>query len=166
MGSVTIKFSSQDQARFRKQVKNLSKVMKVRSDKVLDAAALEVQGEARSILQSQKTTDTGNLSGSITIRKTVLGGRRIGTNTGYGLYVEFGRPPGSPPPIKQWTGKTESLDAWVRRKLGLRNKAADRAARFIALKIGKTGTRAQPFLVPAFKRVTIRLTKKFRNLTK
>lgn len=159
MASVTIKFSAQDQARFRKQVQNLSKAMKMRSGQVLDAAALEVQSEARSILQSQKTTDTGNLSGSITIRKTVLGGRRIGTNTGYGLYVEFGRPPGKMPPITK-------LLRWVQRKLGVRGKAARAVAFLIGRKIGQTGTRAQPFLVPAFKRVTIKLTKKYRNIVK
>ncbi len=150
MVGITIKQSSKDKALFRKQLKSYGKKLGVNKEQILDTLALEVQGDARKILDSQGTSDRGQLKKSITIRKLPLGTRRIGTNTNYGLYVEFGRPAGTMPNRKHLLG-------WVKRKLGINGKEAEGVAFVIARAIGERGTKAQPFLRPAYERGKRRL---------
>lgn len=156
MGGVKVNMTSSDQAKFRKDVKEYSRLMNVSSSAALDAFSLKVIDSAQRILRSNKTSNTGNLADSLSFDRTPLGGRKIGTNTGYGLYVEFGRPPGQMP-------DSRALLRWVRRKLGLRGKEAKQAAYNISRAIGERGTRAQPFLRPAFEREKRRLILELRK---
>lgn len=148
---------SSDRARFRKDLKRFADNFKNRSSRVLDGIALDVQGEAKQNISRNKTSVTGALSNSITIRKTPLGARRVGTNVGYGLYVEFGRPPGKFPP-------PDVLERWVKRKLGVSGKAAKGVAFQIAKKISEKGTEAQPFLIPAYNKIKSQMPKKYKHL--
>lgn len=83
----------------------------------------------------------------------------IGSNADYATAIEFGRQPGSMPPVRE-------LLSWVKRKLlkkkGFGRKASDRAntmdqvegvAYTVADKIRERGTDPHPHLVPAFDRV-------------
>jgi HK97 gp10 family phage protein len=70
--------------------------------------------------------------------------------------VEFGSRPHFPP-IQALTGREEPLDRWVRLKLG----AGPGAAYAIARKIARRGTKAQPYLIPAFKDNKRRIIKLF-----
>lgn len=156
---MSVKVKLDNPQKLQKDIKNYFKKVGLSTGEALDVTAFQIHEEAINILGSQKTNNTGHLAQNITVSKPSDGtmARRVGTETGYGLYVEFGRPPGKPPPIKQWTGREEELDRWVKRKLGLRGKAAKTAAWFIALKIGERGTKPQPFLRPAFERTKKRL---------
>lgn len=99
----------------------------------MTAGSLLVEGAARSLAPK----DTGRLAGSITHQISGSGASltsRIGPSVAYGLYVERGRRPGKPPPIK-------AIEPWARRH-GVNPFLVARA-------IGRRGTKARPFLVPA-----------------
>ena len=116
----------------------------------------EIRGDAMNILD-KNSSDTATLSRSIKVEKTNKNKVSVSTNSGYGLYVEFGRPSGNTPPVSE-------LIPWVRRKLGIRNhKKAKRVAYAIAKGIGKRGTKAQPFLRPAFERGIKRMKTQLRQ---
>jgi hypothetical protein len=97
------------------------------------AGSLLVEGTARSLAPK----DTGRLAGSIT--HAISGGgasltSRIGPSVSWGIYVERGRRPGKPPPVS-------AIAPWARRH-GANPFLVARA-------IGRRGTKARPFLVPA-----------------
>lgn len=96
-------------------------------------AGAEIQSIARGLVP----VDTTALK--ISISNEAKGGneavREVGPNQPYGKDIEFGRPPGTYVSPAQLSG-------WARRK-GLNPYAVSRA-------IQKKGTRAQPFLFPAF----------------
>ena len=157
MGSVSVKISGADRARFKKDIKNFEKAFSFTSGQALDAVALEIRLGAIKILDSQKTSDTGILKNSIKVTKGFRMSRRVETQSGYGLYVEFGRSSGNMPPVK-------SIIPWVRRKLGIRNPIiAKRIAYAIAKGIGERGTKAQPFLRPAYERGIKRMVTAYRK---
>lgn len=58
---------------------------------------------------------------------------QVSTSLGYGVEVEYGRPPGEPPPV-------DAIEMWVNRKLGLSGEAGREAAKAIAIAIGLRGT--------------------------
>lgn len=141
--SVQITFDARAKADLMKGVKSYMKRFNWSRNQALDAVAFDIRSNAIRTLDGNGTTDRGLLKNSITIEKTFSGGRRIGTNTGYGLYVEFGRPPGKAPNSKH-------LEGWVKRKLGISGKRAKYVAFLIGRGIAERGTKAQPFLRPAF----------------
>lgn len=71
--------------------------------------------------------------------KSVKGVVGVGSGAPYGLVVEVGRKPGKQPPIVP-------IKKWARIKLG-----NEGAAFAIARKIGRSGTKGQPFMLPALK---------------
>ena len=88
------------------------------------------------------------------------------TRTGYKLqilaedyyqYVEEGRKAGKPPPIQNifdWIVNKKSVQLKSISKAKNRIQATKSLAYVIAKKIGKEGTRAQPFINPALSKVT------------
>ena len=156
MSGISVKMSSADRQKFRKQVKQYAKQVNLSTQQALDKVALDILTGSKRILDGNRTTDRGLLKNSITIQKTPLGGRRIGTNTGYGFYVEFGRQPGKMPPVR-------FIEGWVRRKLGLKGKESKGVAFMIAKGIAQRGTKAQPFLRPSFERERKRLVLEIRK---
>ena len=180
--SISVQFSKQDQSRFMKDLKQWRKSMNLTRDEALDEVAHEIRFNAQKNIDNNGTTDRGLLKNSITVNKTFSGGRRIGTETGYGLYVEKGRPPGKMPPVKLLTGKNEPLDDWVRRKglggtfsIKTRRRTGSKATRqnqdeqmafFIARKIGKKGVPPRPFLLPAFNDEKRRIVKELQKQMK
>ena len=155
--SISVKISSSDRAKFDKDIKQFQKAFKFTRAQALEAVALEIQFDAKKILDTQKTTDTGVLKNSLAVTKGPRGSRRVETQTGYGLYVEFGRPAGKMPPV-------DSIVPWVRRKLSISDpKIAKRIAFAIAKGIGERGVKAQPFLRPAYERGIKRMVTTFRK---
>lgn len=148
MDSVKIKIANSQE--FNRALENYAKSAQMSFSEAVEITAQELRNEAISILGTQKVTDTGRLKQSLTIRRPSAQTRQVGTETGYGLYIEFGRPPGSMPP-------KEAIDRWARRKLKLSPKDAARASFFIRKKIMREGTKAKPFLRPAFERTKKRL---------
>lgn len=128
----------------------------------LDAVALDVQGDAKKNLDNNKTTDRGILKGSITKSNTGTAkrpARTVGTQSGYGAFVELGRSPGDMPP-------TSEIKGWVVRKLKIPLDKADAVAFFVARAIKERGTKAQPFLGPAFQKNKRNLPKALKRAYK
>lgn len=138
-----------------KDLKKWMRAFHMTSENSLDALAMNMKSDAQGILNSNGTNNTGALSNSIYVEK-IENGRIVATETGYGLYVEFGRPAGDLPP---WM----ALARWVLRKLGLRGDEAYLAIKFIRLKIKRKGTKAQPFLRPAFEKARKRMVSQYQK---
>ena len=100
----------------------------------MKAACLLIEGDARSRVPQ----DTRQLLGSITSKisgtgHTIVG--EVGPSKKYGIYVEFGRRPGKPPPVS-------AIAPWARRK-GIA------VPYLVARAIGRRGIPPRPFLRPA-----------------
>ena len=135
-----------------------SKNMESAAMKGIQAVGLEIVAEAKLNLQRNRTTNTGALSASGKVQKAEdeEGGIDVGffaqdSSQGYAAAVEYGRGPSrkkGPIPLE------DSLKAWVHRKLGIAyGERLDSATYFIARKIHRKGTKAQPFFVPAVEKV-------------
>jgi hypothetical protein len=101
--------------------------------RAMTASLLLVEGDARRNVRH----DTRRLMNSITHRIRGQGSRlmgEVGPSVRYGLYVERGGRPHSPP--------VAALVGWARRH-GVSPYAVQRG-------IARRGTRARPFLLPAF----------------
>ena len=72
----------------------------------------------------------------------------------HGIAIEKGQKPG------KWQDM-EKMHRWVRKKLGLQGAAAQSAAFFIAKSIFKKGSKAYPFVMPAFDNNKTRLVRDF-----
>ena len=100
----------------------------------MEAGSLLIEGTARGLAPK----DTGRLGGSITHQISGGGANltsRVGPSVAYGLFVEKGRRAGRPPPVG-------AVQSWARRH-GINPYVLARA-------IGRRGTRARPFMEPAF----------------
>ncbi|SFJ83214.1 HK97-gp10 family putative phage morphogenesis protein [Thermoflavimicrobium dichotomicum] len=119
--------------KYRSNVKNIIKILNENEERALHAVGILVRGEA----QTRAPVDEGNLRDSIDYlvndsRKSVI----IGASAAYAPYVEYGTRPHFPPP--------NALKGWAKRH------GAEGAEFLIARSISKKGTKAQPFLTPAF----------------
>ena len=121
----------------------------------VNAAALEVQDEAKRNLTDWGAINTGHLRNSIIAEMTA---DRMGAEVGadkatapYAPYVEFGTKPHWPP--------SDAIRRWV-----LDHKMPETAVFPISLKIARHGTRARPFLYPAFNKVAKEFVQRLRRL--
>lgn len=137
-----------------KDLKKFMKAFQVTSDNALDVLALNTKSDAQGILNSKGTNFTGALSNSIYVEKR-QNSRIVGTETGYGLYIEFGRPAGTVPDF-------EPLKRWVIRKLKVPRADAGWITKLIKRSITEKGTKAQPFLRPAFEKARQRMMRQYR----
>ena len=69
----------------------------------------------------------------------------IGPTVTYGRYVEFGRSPGSPPPVA-------AIEPWVRQKLKVGSPGSFRVAYLVARRIGERGLKPRPYMFPGAKK--------------
>lgn len=119
---------------------------------IAEAELKRAMGESVITVQSQARKDApvniGELRNSIATEVRTLGGASIegavGTNLKYGPAVELGARP-------HWAPLAPIL-FWVQRKAGLSGRDAMRQAILIQRIIARSGTRAQPFLVPALEK--------------
>jgi hypothetical protein len=112
--------------------------------RAMTASLLLVEGDARRNARQ----DTRQLLNSITHRQRLRGQTlvgEVGPSARYGLYVERGARPHFPP--------VAALAGWARRH-GVSPYAVQRA-------IGRRGTRARPFLAPAFTKNAARIVALF-----
>jgi len=121
----------------------------------VNAAALELQGEAKRNLTDWGAINTGHLRNSIIAEMTAdKMGAEVGADKAtapYAPYVEYGTKPHWPPPgeIRRWV---------------LDHKMPESAVFPISLKIAKHGTKARPFLYPAFNKVAKEFVQRLRRL--
>jgi hypothetical protein len=112
--------------------------------RAMQASLLLVEGDARRSVRH----DTRRLMNSLTHEMSGRGTRlvgKVGPSVRYGLYVERGSRPHWPP--------RAALEGWARRH-GIPVFAVQRS-------IARRGTRARPFLVPAFLRNAERILRLF-----
>ena len=107
----------------------------------IDEFADRVFAHSQDNLVKQGKVDTGNLLKHGNVNRGVLSAEIVYAAP-YAEAVEYGRSPGTMPP-------PQALIKWARRKLGLNDKEAKRAAWAIASAIKKRGIAASPYLEPA-----------------
>jgi len=105
-------------------------------DTFIEELALTIRDEAKINILVNGTDDTGALRNSISAEKKSFG-YQVKADAPHAIYVEYGTLPHYPP--------IAPLKAWARRKLG-----DESAAWAVQKKIGKYGTKAQPFMEPAY----------------
>jgi hypothetical protein len=110
----------------------------------MSASLLLVEGDARRNVRHDTRRLMNSLTHQMAGRGTSLVGR-VGPSVNYGLYVERGSRPHWPP--------RAALEGWARRH----NVPVFAVQRSIA----RRGTRARPFLVPAFLRNASRIVRLF-----
>lgn len=116
----------------------------------MDTALLLIERDARLNVRQ----DTRALMGSISSRSKTQGGGHtligtVGPSRNYGYWVEFGRRPGKWPPIA-------AVEGWARRH-GI-------SPFLVARAIGRKGTKARPFLIPAFEKNENRIVDLFAKV--
>lgn len=110
----------------------------------LKAVAQRILSEAQQSIKKQRITAFGQLinSGSVIVEGDKVD---VGFTAKHAPFVEYGRKAGRMPPI-------QIIKAWARRKLRVSEKEADSVAFSVARKIAREGTKAQPFLMPAYEK--------------
>lgn len=101
-------------------------------------ATTKIKESAKDNIRQNGTTFQGNLARSITVREATAQRGVVAVGESYGAPVEFGRRPGKMPPVAP-------IERWAKLKLG-----APGAGYVIARKIATKGTKAQPYMEPAF----------------
>jgi hypothetical protein len=153
------------------------------ADKINEAALKARTVAVKRLTQRQSGFSTGNLRGTIAVRQNatpsnleaiVAAGGEETTEDGfdYSLAVEFGSRPHFPP-VKALTGRTESLDVWVRRMSpsppegmedASESEVNEAVAFLIARSISNTGIKEMPFMRPGFNAGIGTLKKEMRTL--
>jgi hypothetical protein len=124
---------------------NKDEILKLIDEK-LDEIADEIFANSQQNIVDKQIVDEGTLLKSGNINRSFLN-KTIIYNTPYADSIEYGRLPGSMPPV-------ESIKGWVKRK-GIANDEKDinRISWAIAQDIKKNGTEPRPFLEPAVEKV-------------
>lgn len=104
----------------------------------MDNSTTLIQNRGRENITAGGTSYTGNLRRSIQKKPSTPTRGLVTVGEKYGAAVEFGRKPGAMPPV-------EPLERWAKVKLGQSGLGF-----VIARKIGRSGTKAQPYMLPAF----------------
>lgn len=105
----------------------------------MQKATQQVQNVARNNIRIHGTTYQGNMARGFTVREATESRGVVAESEKYGAVVEYGRKPGSFPPI-------EPLERWAKIKLGVPGLGF-----VIARKIKQKGTKAQPWVEPTFR---------------
>ena len=145
--------------------------------RTLGQSLLWIEADARMLAPHDTRRMAGSVNSRITGTFPTLVGA-VGPSTRYGWFVEFGRRPGRMPPV-------DALIGWVRRhwnpgfigpiprgQLRPRRAAGRNVSRnairsrafALARKIAREGVRAQPFMVPAFRRNLPRIEQAFARI--
>ena len=123
----------------------------------------ELKQQMVSNLLKNKTNASGTLASSITniLQKTRNGYILETQAENYANFVEYGRKAGKRPPveaiIRYIQEKREIQQSSIIRDAKNRIQATKSLAFAIANKIGASGTKKQPFIVPALKKVTTQI---------
>lgn len=121
-------------------------------DKKMDAIADDVFAKSQEFIVQQEIVDEGTLLKTGNLNRTFLE-KTVVYPVPYADTIENGSMPGEETP------DIESLEGWVKRKLGVTNQGE---ARYIAKRIAKdlkeNGRQPRPFLGPAIESVKNRLS--------
>lgn len=119
----------------------------------MDQSTRYVKGQIRDEIRSNRITNTGNLARSVAIEPVKPNRGRVYVSEMYGAAVEFGSRPHFPP--------VAPLERWAQTKLGKSGIGF-----LIARKIARVGTKANPFVAPAFKNSIEYINQRFQSAIK
>jgi hypothetical protein len=114
-------------------------------DEVVKSLAVQIVDEAKRNLKRWNMDTSGKLRESFEIRE-IEDGFEIVNTAPYADTVEYGRSPGTMPPVS-------AIQRWVEVKLGLQGKESKRVAWAVATKIQELGIGPKPYLRNAVYRV-------------
>jgi len=121
---------------------------------------LDLAADAKGNLKSNNSIATSRLINSVTTTpNTDRRGGFVIVNAVYGAAVEFGRKSGEWPNVN-------ALITWVRKKITSDAKRAKVIAYFVGKSIFENGTKAKPFLMPAFTRVSAKYPNRIKKIVK
>lgn len=110
----------------------------------------DIFANSQQIIVNQSIIDEGTLLKSGNVNRQLLD-KEIVYSAPYADTIEFGRMPGSMPPIS-------SIEGWLGRKLGIQDeKEKKRIAFAIARDIERNGTEPRPFLQPAIEQTKAKM---------
>lgn len=115
-----------------------SKSVDMEVDDKLNEIIDAIFSESQENIVRYGAVDTGFMLRSGNVNRVFLE-KEIVYSAPYAISVEYGREPGSMPPV-------EPIKKWLMRKFHMKEKEAENTAWAIAKKIKKSGTRARPFL--------------------
>lgn len=122
-------------ADFEKAGVNYEPIMKQAMGKSMNKFKNKIQQN----IVTKGITFQGSLGRSVQVREASVRRGLVAVGERYGSVVEFGRRPGKMPPVAP-------IERWASIKLG-----SPGAGFVIARKIGQRGTKANPYVEPAFK---------------
>lgn len=114
----------------------------------MTTSTLKIQSNIRNTIRSKGITNIGTLQRSVFTQIVNAFKGIIGVGEKYGKYVEFGTRPHFPP--------VRPIERWAQTKLGKSGIGFQ-----IARKISRVGTKAQPYVKPAFEGSIDFVTKEF-----
>lgn len=146
-----------------KGLETASDAVKIAAARGLSKGAMAIIADAQDNLRANKSVVTGLLRQSGKVQKvdelTIDAGffDTTNQNSGYALYVEYGRPPGKMPPPSQ-------LEQWAYKKFQKRDRKEARGIGWaLAVSIGRNGTEAHPFFEPAVRKNEKKVEKHVRD---
>lgn len=128
----------------------------------IEAGAMDLIADAKENLRENSSVVTGLLraSGHVTRKNDDITAGFFDTtnrNSGYALFVEYGRRSGKMPP-------PDEISAWAYKKFQLNDwKAANSLGWAIAKRIAQQGTQPHPFFGPAVKKNQNKIIKAVRD---
>ena len=135
-----------DDKQLQLTVEGVKKLGVVAIKAVLDeigATAIDILGLSVKKLNDNKSVATSNLANSGRVKK-INNWWTVGYTASYAWAIEYGRRAGTQPSITH-------LIAWVKKKLRINDEKEQKKVAFLVSRsIMKNGTKAKPFLTPAF----------------
>lgn len=144
MADFEIEITRESKALFEKDLKRFDAETKKGIKDVLRRVSLDILSESIKNLQEHGNVASGKLlkNGKFKLGRGGLFADVV--YSGYAGAIEFGRRAGKFPPV-------DDIAQWVRRKLRVMNRKKAKSIAFaIAKSIAKNGTKASPFLAPAY----------------
>lgn len=146
MADFTIELTDESKRQYKKSINAYFKQSKSATLEVFKITALKILSSSISNLQKHDNIASGKLAKNGRFSKEQGKDNYQVVYTGYAGAVEFGRKAGRMPPV-------DIITQWVRRKLRVRdNKKAKSIGFAIAKSIARNGTKAYPFLAPAYEK--------------
>ena len=166
---ITAKVDTKDLQRVLKKLETASKEIRVKGEVAIEASARKIQKKAKN---NAPTGASNFLKDSIDVRGSKLE-REVFTDMKYAPFVEFGTkskvdiPPGLEGYAMQFKGSGggsfKDFEASIKRWAQLKNIPQE-AVHPIMMSILHKGTKAQPFLFPAFFEEQPQLIKKLKKV--
>ena len=146
--------------KFNKLLSGKAKEINKEAQEGLNKVGLQILADSQKNLKESKSIASGQLINSGKVKPQADGTIDIIYEANHAYWVEFGRKAGGMPPVKpifEWIKKKGLADSSTPSG-GRRKRGADfvqkamSMAYAIAKSIGRQGTKAKPFLFPAFRK--------------